>query len=325
MDIARHYRSYSEQDDDHNPYYGNGVDNESIKEVNGEEKFRCRFYLSQLKYIKASLQTTVVCGVIFGFIATSLWWINLNTNPSCQGKWDESTSKMHRIALISDAVKAVIIMFWPIMMIAPICSWQMIKDSNIIFWCIIGGLIDVIDRLFLYIFEHYKPHYKSYVGNVIFSLMVFIVFYKFARYHQEQSTNNDSTILVALKLSMQFIIGLTLSLPYNYLFLTFYQQSTPFNRVILSCSLIAVFYVPKLIISNVITNLHGIYKPNEGVIFAAGYLINSTMVLRLTQAEIESLDYFTMVSCVHGIFNVIEKLILPLRDKLCRCVCKRKE
>ena len=176
----------------------------------------------------------------------------------------------------------------------------------------------------LYVFKHYEEHWKSYVGNAIFLFIVFIVFYKFARYRQGQSTNNDNPIVVTLKLSMQFIIGLALSLPYNYLFLTFYQQSTPFNRVILSCSLIAVFYVPKLIISNVITNLHGIYKPNESIIFAAAYLINSTMVLRLTQAKIEDLAFFTIVSFAHGIFNVIDRLILPIRDKLCRRVCRRR-
>ena len=318
------YRSYSELADNHNPYIGNDIINEYIEEVNGKEKHRCNFYLPPLKYAKASLQTTVVCGTIFGLVATFLWWINLNTTPSCFGEWDDAPSKMHRIALISDAVKVVIMMFWPVLMIAPICSWAMIKASNMIYWCTIGGLIDIIDRLFLYVFEHYKAHYKSYVGNVIFSLMVFIIFYKFAKYRQEQSSNNDNPMIVTFKLSIQFIIGLALSLPYNYLFLTFYQQSTPIIRVILSCSLILVFYVPKLIIGNVITNLHGIYKPNEGIIFAAGYLINTTMVLRLTQAEIEELDYFAFVSIVHGIFNVIDKLIMPLRDKLCKCVCRRR-
>ena len=313
-----------EPDDNDNPFIGNDTDNETIEESNKREKFRRSFYLSQLKYVKVSLQTTVVCGVIFGLIATFLWWIKLNTNPSCFGDWNGIPSKMHRIALISDAVKVVIMMFWPVLMIAPICSWSMIKASNMIFWCTIGGLVDVIDRLFLYVFEHYEEHWKCYAGNAIFSLIVFIVFYKFARYHQEQSSNNDNPMIVTFKLSIQFIIGLALSLPYNYLFLTFYQQSTPIIRVILSCSLIPVFYVPKLIIGNLITNLHGIYKPNEGIIFAAGYLINTTMVLRLTQAKIESLDYFAIVSIVHGIFNVIDKLIMPLRDKLCKCVCRRR-
>ena len=152
-----------------------------------------------------------------------------------------------------------------------------------------------------------------------------MVFYKFTRYHLEQSTNNDNPIVVTLKLSLQFIFGAIISLPFKLIFLKSYQQSSPFIRVILSCSLIAVFYVPKLmIISNVITNLHGIYKPNESIVFASGFLVISVMVTRLTQAKIESLPLIMIVILVHGLFNVIDKLILPLRHKLCKFVCKRR-
>ena len=324
VDLSTSYKLFSETDDNDNPSTEYDINDEPTEGVNWRKIFRCNFYLSQLKYVKASFQATVVCGVIFGLFATFLWWININMNPSCSGRWDDIPSKIHRIALTSDAFQAITTMFWPILTIAPICSWSMIKASNMIFWSTIGGLVDVIDRLFLYVFAHYKAHYKSYVANVIFLLIEFIVFYKFAKYRQEQSTNNDNTVKITLKISIQFIIGMPLALLHNYLFLKLFEDASESTKVILSCSLIAVLYVPKLIIGNVITNLHGIYRPNESIVFAASFLINSTMVTRLAQAKLENLKYFIAVSFVHGIFSVVDKLILPIRDKLCKCVCRRR-
>ena len=325
-DFAGIYRWYRQFDDDHDPFMRNDIDAESTENTNEMNSLSCSLYFSQLKYVKASLQSTIICGIIFGLFATFLWWININTNPSCFGEWHEIPNTMHGVALISDAVKAIIIMFWPILMIAPICSWSMIKDSNLLFLSIIAGFLNAIHRLFLYIFASYEHDWKSYIGNALFSLLVFIVFYKFAKYRQEKqhSTNGENIFLITLKLATQVVLGLVLFLPYNYVVLAYYQNLTPILRVILSCSLIAVFYVPKLIISNVVTNLHGIYKPNESIVFAAGFLVISTMVTRLTQAGIENLTLFIIVSCAHGIFNVIDKLILPIRDNLCGRVCRRR-
>ena len=108
------------------------------------------------------------------------------------------------------------------------------------------------------------------------------------------------------------------------MFLNLYQESTQLIRTILSCALIAVFYGPKLIIGGVVINLHDIYKPREGIVFAAAFLISSTMVLRLTQARIESLGYFTAICFVHGIANVIDKMALPVREKLCDFFSRRR-
>ena len=325
-DSKGNYHLFSELVDIDNPFNGNVSDNESTKDIKEREKIRCfSFYLSQLNYVEASFQTTVVSGVIFGLFTTLLWWMNLNTSPLCFGEWNANPSEMHRILLISEVVRSIIIMFWPLLTIAPICSWSMIKDSNIIFWCTIGGLVDAIDRLFLYIFAHYEPHWKSYIGNIIYALLTLIISYKFGKHRQRFSTNDDKTIIIILKLNIQFILGVAVVLPYNYVFLMFYLHSSQLVRVMLSCSLIAAFYVPKLIINNVITNLHGIYRPNEGIVFASSFLTSSILVPRLTQAKIENLTDFTIISLVHGIFNVTDKLFLSLRHRLCRCVCKTRK
>ena len=278
---------------------------------------------SRIKYIKVGLQLSLTGGVLLGIFATFLWWFELNLKLSCFGEWKDIPSNIHHFSLISTCIKVLIIMFWPLLTILPISSWSMIKESNLLFWCTIAGFVDVIDRLILYIFAHYESHWKSFVGNFIFSAISFLVIFKFVKHRQRQSGNNDSTVTATLKLSIQVLVGVGMSLSYNYVFLKFYQQSMMLTKTILSCSLITLFYVLKLIISNLITGLHGIYKPNEGISFASPFLVISPMVTRLMQAKIESLTYFTLISLVHGISNVIDKAALPLRRRLFNFVCRK--
>jgi len=225
--------------------------------------------------------------------------------------------------LFVGSIEAVIIMFWPLLTIAPICSWSMIKKSKVICSCTIAGLIDVTSRLCFYIFGYYGQLWQSYAGNVIFLVISFIVFYKFVEYRQMLSANRKNKIVITLKLILQIILGLLIYLPYNYLFLHFYRTSSPIYRTILSCLLIAVFYGPRLIISSVITSIHGIFEPCESIVFVAPLLIANIMITRLTQAEIQSLPYFTIISLVHGVFNVVDKFFVPVRRKIHKLLCRR--
>ena len=323
-DFAANYHLFDDSYDTQETFLRNEADNEPNEGAQLSKRVNFDLQCSILKYVKTGFELSVICGILFGLLTTLLWWIELNSQPHCVGKWNSIPMHMQRLTMITDAVEVSIVMFWPLLIIAPICSWSMIKESNILFWCTIAGLVDIIDRCFFLIFEHYGQHWKSYVGNFISSLITFIVFYKFSKYRQKQSNNNTNTILVTLKLCTQIIVGFVIFLPYNYKFLNFYQESSSLVRTMLSCSLIALFYIPKLIISSVITNLNGIYKPDEGIVFAVVFLVNSTMVTRLTQARVESLTYFIIISFVHGICNVIDKIALPLREKLSKLCCRRR-
>ena len=287
------------------------------------EEFERDGSFSLIKCIYASFQLSVMCGILFGLFATFLWWIELNVNGYCSEALDNIPKQLRHTKLFVMPVRFLLIMFWPLLTVAPICSWSMIKKSNILFWCTIAGLVDVIDRLYFYIFEHYKTHWRSYVGNVIFLMIWFVVFYKFVRHRLLQSGKNYNAVKITLKITLQITLGLAMSIPYNYVFLPFYQGSTTLIKLALSCSLITVLYAPKLIISQVIINLHGVYEPNEGIVFAVVVLVMSTMVTRLSQATIDSLTYFIIVSLVHGIFNVLDKVTTNARTKFFNWICKR--
>ena len=303
--------------------YVNDRDVSNFQEV--KDGVRNSFFISLLQFIYISLKLSVLCGILFGLFTTLLWWIELNVRGFCTENWNSIPRGIRQQRLLLDTFEVFVIMVWPLLTIAPICSWSMVKKSNVLYLCTIAGLVDVTDRLILYVLGHYGAPWKSYIGNVIFFVISFIVFYKFARCRQVQSYDNQNTVKVVFKILVQFIVGSLISLLYNYCFLTFYQNALPLVRTILSCSLIAVFYILRLFISNVIANIRGIIDPSERIVFVSGFLIITTMVPRLTQAavEVESLGYFVVISFVHGVANVVDKATLPLRRKIINFICKR--
>ena len=322
-DLTEDYYSIDDFCESQQAFAGNEPDNTYSEDAEKRETARFTSCSSWTKHIKTSFELSVILGILFGLFTTFLWWIELNVKPYCMSNWDDIPLKTRHLMLLVESVKVVIIMFWPLLTVAPICSWSMIKESKLIYCCTIAGFVDVIDRLCMFIFGYYQRPWKSYVGNGIFAIISYTVFYKFTKHRQQQFNNTESMILITMKLGMQIISGLIIFLPYNYLFLHFYSDSKSFVRTVLSCSLIAVFYIPKLIICNLVVHQRGIYNENESIVFSAAFLIISTMVARLTQARIEDLPYFILVCVVHGVFNVIDKVALPIKEKLCSTLCRR--
>ena len=317
------YHMLNDSIDSEDTCNGSAAGTESIVDPQAWSGVDCSFCLSLLRFAELGFKLTMICGILFGLFAAFLWWIKLNVEVYCFRSWNDIPARIHHLRLLSDSVQESIVFFWPLLIIAPICTWSMIRESNVLFWCAISGLLGFVIRFFLFIFHHYQALWKSYMGNFIFCVTAFIVFYKFAKYRQQQTGNSENTLMLTLKVCVQLIVGMVIALPYNYIFLNFYRHLSPFARTIVSCSIIVLLYIPKLIIASVVTNFRGIYKPNEGIIFAAAFLVISTMVPRLAQAGVESLTFFTIISLFHGMVNVLDKLTLPSRTKFLNFVCRR--
>ena len=321
---VNNYCLFSDLYDNEDPSSENEVSNEFTEDPQVSEKARRSLCFSMVQFIEVAFKSTVMCGIVFGLLATLLWWVQLKITGYCVGKWYSIPSGIHRLRLVIDSVTVVAVMFWPLLTISTICPWSVIKKSNALFWCTIACFVDVIDRLCLYVFAHYEARWKSYVGNFIFFVISFTVFYKFARYRQQLSSNSGkNTFILTLKITLQLIFGVLLSLPYSYVFLKMYEHANAPIRAVMACCIIALLYGPKLIIGNVLVNLNGNFDPHESIVFAAGFLVTSTMIMRLIQAGIDQFSYFIIVSLFHGIFNVLDKVTIPLRTRFCNAICRR--
>ena len=281
------------------------------------------FYTTLSQCVMVSFTSTVLCGVFVGFVATVLWWVEFNVRAHCFVEWDKIPSRVRRQKLVVGIVEALILMFWPLLCIIPVISWSTARELNLPSFCIIAGLVESVSHSLLYIFGYYGTQVKSYIGNVLFLSVLFCISYKVARMYIKERGINTNVIVLTLKLGLQFILGLSLSLFLNYIFFGLLNETSEFYKFLLTCILIFVFFLPKLILTCSITNANDIYTPGQGILFAVAYLTCTTVIARLAQSKIDKLPYFVGLSVVHGVFNIIDKLMIPLREKICRIIFKR--
>ena len=305
-------RSYKE-------WYGScnaGTNSNNNTSVLADQSWRSSIWM----YFKMSIEITVFCGVLVGIFGAFLWWLELNLRMYCSLEWRHVSERVHHTRLIVDIFIAGLVHFWIFACIAPLCDWLTIKKLSLIYICIIAALLDAISRLLLFIFARYSMRWKDYIGHFIFFMTSFTVCYRFARHCKDVGNVRYNVLALTFKLNLQFIFGQLVSIPFILVFLKWYYDSTPIKKTILVCVLIVIFAIPKLFIYHAITNLHGICTPGNEIVLAVVYLTASTVLSRLMQTKIEELSYFTVISVVHGLLNVIDKLLLPLRRKILSCL-----
>ena len=273
--------------------------------------------------VMVSFTSTVLSGILVGLVATVLWWVEFNVRAHCFAEWDKIPSLVQHQKLIVEIAEALNLMFWPLLCIIPVISWSTARELNLPSYCIIAGLLESLCHSLLYIFGYYDSRLKSYIGNVLFLSVLFYISYKVAIMYIRKRGINTNVVILTLKLGLQFILGCLVGFLFNYIFIGLYNKASEFHKFLLTCALIFVFFLPKLVLTCSITNANDIYTPGQGINFAVSYLTCTTVIARLAQSKIEKLPYFVGLSVVHGVFNIIDKLMIPLREKICRIIFKR--
>ena len=320
MEMDGNYQHYPNGNEENVSIFEGGAQETDNAEEGSDAR---RFFTSLSQCAIVSFMSTVVLGILVGLVATALWWVEFNVRAHCFVEWDIIPSRVKRQKLIVEIVEALILMFWPLACIIPVISCSAARELNLFSCCIISGLLESVNHSLLYTFGLYGSRVKSYIGNALFLSVTFYISYKVARHYTRELLINANVMVLTLKLCLQFIIGFSLSLLFNYIFIGFYNKSSEFYKFLLICTLIFVFFIPKLVLNFSITNANEIYSPEKGIHFAVTYLTCSTVIVRLAQSKIEKFPYFVGFSVVHGVFNIIDKLMIPLREKICRIICKR--
>eukprot|EP00112_Aurelia_sp_Birch-Aquarium-sp1_P000662 Seg1063.8 transcript_id=Seg1063.8/GoldUCD/mRNA.D3Y31 product="hypothetical protein" protein_id=Seg1063.8/GoldUCD/D3Y31 len=269
-------------------------------------------------------QNTVVCGTIVGIIATTIWWLDLNLSMCCYGynkQRDKMPVKYQRMRLTSEIFKGMIIQFWPFSILCCTFDWSTLTRLNLPMWNIIAAYTDAVCRLFLYVYGRYNTRLKSYIGNIIFLAIAALNYIKIGRNHRSTICRRYGVLSLALKLSLQFLLGFATCLPFSYLFLPEFKKSDPLLKAVLASVLPVMFAFPKFLTTFVHARLEGVSSPGQAVMFTVGFQVSTVLACRLLQANNENFKLFILISFVHGILNVIDKLLQPVRDRLGRCIC----
>ena len=291
---------------------------------------RPSFIKSLLKCAGISFQTTVLFGILFGVLAATLWWIDLNLSKICHKydvdlkRWYNMPKKFIQIRVSNMVFKVAILQQWSFACLVLVYEKKLLRRLNMFSCNALVSCIMVIIVLFMFLFDVYQYNSKSYVGNVVFIFITALNHIRIAKYHRETMQQGSCNVpLLALKLSLQFILGMVVYLPFCYLLIPTYTKLPPLTIAIVSASVPVVLALPKCCVGYVIGRIKGVYSPGNAVVFTLVMHNSATLAARLLQAGNHNLLVFIGISILHGVLNIFEKLLLPVRDKISQRLCKR--
>ncbi len=285
--------------------------------------YRPSFVSSLLSCTLLSAQITFISGVVFGVVTTTIWWLDLNLAQCCYSytnRWYQMPVKYQRIRLTTEVVEGFILQLWPLSILILAFRWSLLKKLQIPFIGITAAFTDTCCRLFVYVFAEYKAKGVTLFLNFIFILVTLLSFFKVARFITVTTNNQIRPAVLTLKLSVQAFMGILFAGIFNYVLADAMISFSDFGKAILASSLPIMFFFPKLLINYVIGRQEGVFSPQKAISFTLVYQVGSTMLCRLAQAKNENLEFFILISVAHGIFNVIDKLILEIREKVLRFI-----
>lgn len=291
---------------------------------------RPSFIKSLLKCAGISFQTTVLFGILFGVLAATLWWVDLNLSKICHKydvdlkNWYDMPKTLIQIRVSNMVFKVAILQQWSFACLILVYEKSLLRRLNMFSCNALVSCIMMIIILFTFVFDVYQYQWKSYVGNVIFIFITALNHIRIAKYHRETMQHGScNVLLLATKLSLQFILGLVVYLPICYLLIPIYTKLPPLTIAIVSASVPVVLALPKCFVGYVIGRIKGVYSPGNAVVFTLVMHNSATLATRLLQAGNPNLLVFIGISILHGALNIFEKLLLPVRDKISQRLCKR--
>ena len=189
------------------------------------------------------------------------------------------------------------------------------------------AFLDVSYRLLLHVFHSYKWPFVPYPINGLFIFTTLYCSYAIGRRKFPESRSN--AIKLSAKLSVQFLFGIPLSFLFNYVIFKWFAQTPPGLQRMAFAATVPILLLPaKLVSRQCAINLpDDVCQPGNIHAIISAFYGGSAIIFRTFQARIESFPLFVGLSVGSGIVYIVERLSVPLQDKLlaklgrscCRC------
>ena len=286
---------------------------------------RPSFFVSLCRCIWLTMQTTVLCGIVFGVVGALVWWLDLNLTIFCL-KFAQNLQGMpihlKRLRLTTIVLKSMIIQFWSFFTVVPVFDWTSLKQLNLPMLNLVTATTDAICRLLFGLYGIYDRKWIEYICNALFFFTVYLNYTRIARHKKKILCLSAKSFLLASKLATQFILGLFVSLISTEIIFPATRNMSQFESLITVSVLPLFVMIPKLVASLITGKLIGLFSPGRAVMFTIASQVGGALACRLAQAfQVAALDddefrKFVIISLAHAILKILDKILLPLKEKL---------
>ena len=299
-----------------------GVDQVSLQhndngESNDWKLYRPSFAKSIGKCMICSFSCTVLGGVFVGMVATVVIWLIINLAGSCFGfkgeyeKWYEAPIYIQRIHMTVEAVEGSMIQLWSFVNFLAVFRWPLMKELNLHNWNL---LVSFVNGLYVPLMNVYGLYNRSWINFPMFGLFLSITLfngYRIARFYRQRVKER---LYLAIRLGGQFYMGFPLAMFFYIFIIPFCLKLSEKKLAIIVSFIPSIVIMPKLLGRMLVQKLQGINHPGTSGILLIVLNIGGATVFRVLQVSFENLSLFVLLSVIHGLIGIIDKLIAPLQD-----------
>ena len=221
---------------------------------------------------------------------------------------------LKRRRIIGQSYQSFILYFWQPALMCMVFKWQFLKDVNLLTCTLAGASLDLGYRFFLGLFDMYYPPWVPYPLNVVYIVVVTMTTLSISKKIIQNSSRIQATIVLAFKLSSQFITGAIVLYIIWYAFISSFAQKEGVMKLLYLVLLFPIALFPKVISRQCVLRLDHVNHPGTSYVLVSTACGSAIIVYRLLQAEFKSLLAFTALSIGYGVSHLAYELIILLRE-----------
>ena len=282
-----------------------------------------KWWMSLLKSMKCVFCIQILGGLTLGTVAILILLLDFNSVDLCYDKqvtnWKALPRKIQAIIVTAASSEAYFVQLWVFFLVLTIFGWPMVKKLNLLSLNLLGAFLDTCYRLYLQVYGIYDKPWRSLPLNglfvMIFLMNTILIGREIARNTETETTKRvKKTIKVIAVLTSQFIFGIPITFLLVYkLFPLYGAEQSETNRAIIAGALPLITAIPKVVTrlaAQRVTFLH----PSDAHILLTVLNNAAAIVFRVMQAELTSLELYILLSVVHGLVDLLERLTIVIRD-----------
>ena len=269
--------------------------------------------------------TILVAALPLGLFATASLFADLNSVNLCE-EWIERNGyhvdgAVLRWRLVGDIFEDFGLFLWfPLTMIF-LFGWKEFKANYLIilFVWLFSALVEIIYKLFLFVFNAYVGFHYHVMGNLCFFTSILCSSYLIAVKIQKNGNFSvpPAKILVMAVVCAQFIFSFIIGLTGTYFVIpAFTQLDDQLIKAIFAAITPTVTIIPVAVCRQLALLSHAFTNSRNHFILAYFAYGATVIVYRVMQADVKDLWLFIGLSILHGLVNVVGKATEKLRYKL---------
>ena len=268
---------------------------------------------------------TFVVGGLIGLASLLLTWYIMSIVYACDWKsLADPTYPLHlkRRRIIGESYQSFILYFWQPALMCMVFKWQFLKDVNLLTCTLAGASLDLGYRFFLGVFDMYYPPWVPYPLNIVYIVVVIMASLSISKKIIQTRSRIQATVVLAFKLSSQFITGAIVLYILWYALISSFAQKEGLTKLLYLVLLFPIALFPKVISRQCVLRLDHVNHPGTSYVLVSTACGSAIIVYRLLQAEFKSLLAFTALSIGYGVIHLAYELIILLREHKKEKRCK---